>query len=79
MLYSIIDHIGKQKIRSDLTSDIELSRYYIEMIIDKCKERIEAADEETLGRFVKACCILCRRSALYLLRETFKSIIPFWI
>lgn len=49
MLYSIIDHIGKQKIRSDLTSDIELSRYYIEMIIDKCKERIEAADEETLG------------------------------
>jgi hypothetical protein len=49
MLYSIIDHIGKQKIRSDLTSDIELSRYYIDMIIDKCKERIEAADEETLG------------------------------
>lgn len=49
MLYSIIDHIGKQKIRSDLTSDIELSRYYIEMIIDKCEERIEAADEETLG------------------------------
>ncbi|MDQ5869242.1 MAG: hypothetical protein M3530_05890 [Thermoproteota archaeon] len=44
MLYSIIDHIGKQKIRSDLTSDIKLSRYYIEMIIDKCEERIEAAD-----------------------------------
>jgi hypothetical protein len=33
LLYSIIDHIGKQKIRSELTSDIESSRYYNEMIM----------------------------------------------
>ena len=49
MLYSIIDEIGKEKIQSDVTSDIGLSRHYIEMIMDKCEKRIEAADEETTG------------------------------
>ena len=49
MLYSIIDEIGKEKIQSDVTSDIRLTRRYIEMIMDKCEKRIEAADEETLG------------------------------
>ena len=37
LLYSIIDLIGKQKIRSELTSDIESSRYYIEMIMANAK------------------------------------------
>lgn len=49
LLYSIIDRIGKQKIRSDLTSDIESSRYYIEMIMANCEKHIEAADEDALG------------------------------
>ena len=49
MLYSIINEIGKEKIQSDVTSDIRLSRHYIEMIMDKCEKRIEPADEETLG------------------------------
>ena len=49
ILYSIIDEIGKEKIQSDVTSDIRLTRHYIEMIMDKCEKRIEAADEETLG------------------------------
>ncbi|MGB8161211.1 MAG: hypothetical protein WCE93_13790 [Nitrososphaeraceae archaeon] len=49
MLYSIIDEIGKEKIQSDVTSDIGLSKHYIEMIMDKCEERIEPADDETLG------------------------------
>jgi len=51
MLYSIIDEIGKEKIQSDVTSDIGLSRQYMEMIMDKCEKRIEAADEETLVSF----------------------------
>jgi hypothetical protein len=51
LLYSIIDLIGKQKIRSELTSDIESSRYYIEMILANCEKRIEAADEDALGSF----------------------------
>ena len=49
LLYSIIDRIGKQKIRSELTSDIESSRYYIEMIMANCEKQIEAADEDALG------------------------------
>jgi hypothetical protein len=49
LLYSIIDRIGKQKIRSELTSDIESSRYYIEMIMANCEKHIEAADEDALG------------------------------
>lgn len=49
MLYSIIDEIGKEKIQSDVTSDIGLSKLYIEMIMDKCEELIEPADDETLG------------------------------
>ena len=51
MLYSIIDEIGKEKIQSDVTSGIGLSRQYMEMIMDKCEKRIEAADEETLVSF----------------------------
>ena len=42
ILYSIIDEIGKEKIQSDVTSDIRLTRHYIEMIMDKCEKRIEA-------------------------------------
>ena len=49
LFYSIIDSIGKQKIRSELTSDIESSRYYIEMIMANCERRIEAADENALS------------------------------
>ena len=45
LLYSIIDRIGKQKIRSELTSDIESSRHYIEMIMANCEKHIEAVDE----------------------------------
>lgn len=49
LLYSIIDRIGKQKIRSELTSDIESSRHYVEMIMDNCEKHIEATDEDALG------------------------------
>jgi hypothetical protein len=49
LLYSIIDRIDKQKIRSELTSDIESSRYYIEMIMANCEKQIEAPDEDALG------------------------------
>jgi hypothetical protein len=49
LLYSRMDRIGKQKIRSELTSDIESSRHYIEMIMDNCEKHIEAADEDALG------------------------------
>ena len=37
--HSIIDEIGKEKIQSDITSDIGLSGYYIKLIFDKCEKR----------------------------------------
>jgi hypothetical protein len=46
VLYSIIEQIGKEKIQSDLTSDIGLSRHYIELIMDECKKAIGAEDDE---------------------------------
>jgi hypothetical protein len=49
LLFSIIDLIDKQKIRSELTSDIESSRHYIEMIMANCEKHIKAADEDALG------------------------------
>ncbi|MGA9927108.1 MAG: hypothetical protein WBP96_00740 [Nitrososphaeraceae archaeon] len=54
LLYSIIDEIGKEKIQSDITSDIELSGYYIKLIFDKCKKHIEGIDEESTGTFCEA-------------------------
>lgn len=50
LLYSMIDEIGKEKIQSDITSDIRLSRYYIKLIFDKCEKHVE----ESLGTFCEA-------------------------
>lgn len=65
LLYSIIDEIGKERIQTDIASDIGFSRRYLEIIMNKCKERIEPADEETVGllcepllHFMLTVCIL---------------------
>lgn len=54
LLYSIIDEIGKEKIQSDITSDIRLSRYYIKLIFDKCGKHVKGTDEESIGTFCEA-------------------------
>jgi hypothetical protein len=54
LLYSIIDEIGKEKIQSDITSDIGLSGYYIKLIFDECEKHIEGIDEEPTGTFCEA-------------------------
>lgn len=53
-MYSIIGEIGKEKIQSDVTSDIGLSRYYIQMIMGKCERRIGVTDEEAMGSLCEA-------------------------
>ncbi len=53
-MYSIIGEIGKEKIQSDVTSDIGLSRYYIQMIMGKCERHIGVTDEETTGSLCEA-------------------------
>lgn len=51
LLYSVIDEIGKQKIRADLNSDFgEASRRYCREIIERCTKKLGAdANTETLG------------------------------
>jgi hypothetical protein len=49
-LYSVIEEIGKEKIQIDLTSNIGLSRMYIDMIMQKSISKLNTfPDEETLG------------------------------
>jgi len=49
ILYSSIDEIGREKIRIDLSSNIELSGKYCEDILKRCIERSSLKwDEETL-------------------------------
>jgi hypothetical protein len=50
LLYSVIEEIGKEKIQIDLTSNIELSKMYIDMVMQKSISKLRPfPDEETLG------------------------------
>lgn len=50
VLYSIIGEIGREKIRSDIASDISLSEKYCEEIIHRCKSALgKDANPETLA------------------------------
>jgi hypothetical protein len=50
LLYSVIEEIGKEKIQIDLTSNIGLSKMYIDMIMQKSISKLHTfPDEETLG------------------------------
>ena len=43
ILYSVIEYeIGREKIQTDITSDIELSRKYIELIMSKCIAKLDS-------------------------------------
>lgn len=56
VLYSVIDSIGKDAIRAEVSSNIDAaSRRYSEEIISKCVNVIgKAADDETLGTLCEA-------------------------
>jgi len=54
ILYSIISERGKEKIQSDITSDIELSRQHIQMILAQCDKRIQVASDKTIGSICEA-------------------------
>jgi hypothetical protein len=53
-LYSIIDDIGKEKIQSDITLNIELSKQYIQMILAQCNKLIDIASDESIGTLCEA-------------------------
>jgi len=48
-LYSIIEEIGKEKIQTDITLNVEASVQYIGMILDRCKNVIDFTNEENVG------------------------------
>jgi hypothetical protein len=47
ILYSVIeDEIGKEKIQTEITSDIKLSRKYIELIMSKCTAKLDSESND---------------------------------
>ena len=53
-LYSIIGEIGKEKIQSDITLNIELSKQYIHVILTQCNKRVDIANDESIGTLYEA-------------------------
>ncbi|MEO9364333.1 MAG: hypothetical protein ABI348_10575 [Nitrososphaera sp.] len=55
VLYAVIDGIGREKIRADVSSNIESSRKYCAEIIDRCTHDLgDEANDETLGTLCEA-------------------------
>jgi hypothetical protein len=53
-LYSIIGEIGKEKIQSDITLNIELSKPYIQVILAQYNKRVDIANAESIGTLCEA-------------------------
>jgi hypothetical protein len=53
-LYSIIGEIGKEKIQSDITLNIELSKQYIQVILAQFYNRVDVAYDESIGTLCEA-------------------------
>lgn len=53
-LYSIIGEIGKEKIQSDITLKIELTRHYIQIILDRYNRLVANASDESIGSLCEA-------------------------
>ena len=53
-LYSIIGEIGKEKIQSDNTLKIELSRHYIHFILHRYNNLVSNANDESIGSLCEA-------------------------
>ena len=54
VLYSVIDSIGREKIRAEVSSDVDAaSRRYCKEIVEKCRQSLGQGDEE-LGTLCEA-------------------------
>jgi hypothetical protein len=89
ILYSTIEGIGKEKIRSDVTSSIELSQKYIDIIMCECiskfaqidsnannNEEIIATLSEALLHFMLTVCTLPSERKIHVDRLTLDVVIP---
>lgn len=55
VLYSVIDGIGRERIRADVSKDPDASKKYCEEIVEKCVSVFgSGADDETLGTLCEA-------------------------
>lgn len=54
VLYSVVDEIGREKIRADVSKDADLSKKYCEEIVEKCTRVLGNTDDETLGTLCEA-------------------------
>lgn len=55
VLYSVIDEIGREKIRADVSRNADSSKRYCEEIVEKCTRVLGSeADDETLGTLCEA-------------------------
>jgi hypothetical protein len=55
ILYSTIDSIGKEKIRMEVTAEIERSERYCNEILDMCKSKLDhGLDDESLATLCEA-------------------------
>lgn len=55
VLYSVIDGIGRAKIRADVSADIDASKRYCEEITEKCVKALGSqTDDGTLGTMCEA-------------------------
>lgn len=54
VLYSVINEIGREKIRMDIAADIKMSEKYCRDIADRCTSRLNGADEGMLATLCEA-------------------------
>jgi hypothetical protein len=54
ILYSIINEIGKEKIQTDITVNVGLSRQYIQMIMKQCSKLVNLKNQENIGSLCEA-------------------------
>jgi hypothetical protein len=89
ILYSTIEGIGKEKIRSDVTSNIKLSQKYIDIIMCECisklaqidsnannNEEIIATLSEALLHFMLTVCTLPSERKIHVDRLTLDLVVP---
>ena len=73
-LYSIIGEIGKEKIQSDITLNIELSKQYIQVILAQCNKLVDIANDESFGTLCEALLHFMLTACICLLLEKLRLI-----
>jgi hypothetical protein len=53
VLYSVIEEVGKEKIQTEITSDIKSSKKYIDLIMSTCIEKLASeSNHDSISSFL---------------------------